>query len=78
MNQPKLTASRLDAILAGKPNDTGNPFRIIWTAEAIAARIGVSADFVRDTLAKVEGSPVKQIGGRYCAHEGDLLAFFRA
>ena len=76
MTQPKLTAERLDSMFPR--NDTGNPFRIIWTAEAIAARIGVSADFVRDTLAKVEGSPVKQVGGRYCAHEGDLLAFFRA
>jgi hypothetical protein len=51
---------------------------IIWTASAIGRRIGVSADFVRDTLAKMDGSPVRQIGTRYCAVESDLIAFFRA
>lgn len=52
--------------------------RIIWTASAIGRRVGVSADFVRKTLVHEEGSPVKQIGNRYCAVEDDLIAFFRA
>jgi len=51
---------------------------IIWTASAIGQRVGVSADFVRNTLAKLPGSPVKQIGTRYCAVEADLIAFFRS
>lgn len=51
--------------------------RIIWTLGAIGQRIGVGADFVRDTLAKQPGSPVKEIGGRYYAFEDDLIAFLR-
>lgn len=51
--------------------------RIIWTLSAIGARIGVGPDFVRDTLAKMPGSPVKEIGGRYYAFEDDLISFLR-
>ncbi len=72
MNSPTLTPERLDAALATRPA------RIIWTASAIGRRIGTSADFVRDKLAKEPGSPVKVIGGRYCALEDDLIQFFRA
>lgn len=72
-NSHLLTPDRLDMLLERPPRE-----RIIWTAESIARRIGTSADFVRDKLAKEPGSPVKMIGGRYCAHEADLLAFFRA
>lgn len=50
--------------------------KIIWTADAIAARIGVSVDFVRDTLAHAEGTPVKRIGRRYAAIERELIEFF--
>ncbi|MGE0522037.1 MAG: hypothetical protein AB7O60_03250 [Variibacter sp.] len=53
----------------------GRP-RFIWGAEAIARRIGTSSDFVRDTLAKIEGSPVRKIGHRYCAIEGELIDYF--
>lgn len=51
--------------------------RVIWTAGGIAERIGASADFVRDKLAKEPGSPVRLVGGRYCALESELLDFFR-
>lgn len=70
-----LTPARLDAML---DRVSARPSRIIWTAEAIGQRVGCSADYVRSTLVNVEGSPVKKIGTRYCAHEGDLIAFFRA
>lgn len=50
--------------------------KIIWGAEPIAKRIGTSGDFVRDTLVKQEGSPVRKIGGRYCAIEAELIAYF--
>lgn len=70
MTQP-LTPERFDAMSRPGP-------RILWTAPAIAQRIGTSPDFVRDKLANLPGSPVRQIGGRYCAIEADLLAFFRA
>lgn len=63
----------IDAILHRYRRD-----KIIWTASGIARRIGTSADFVRDKLAKEPGTPVKVIGGRYCAIEADLIAFFRA
>ncbi len=69
--KPAVTPEQFDMAVAPRP-------RIIWTAEAIASKIGCSADYVRSTLVNVEGSPVKKIGTRYCAHEGDLIAFFRA
>ncbi|MGE0283320.1 MAG: hypothetical protein AB7F09_15820 [Parvibaculaceae bacterium] len=50
--------------------------KILWGAETIARKIGTSGDFVRDKLIHIEGSPVKKIGGRYCASEAELLAFF--
>lgn len=62
----------MDAAFPGKRRD-----RIIWTLAAIGARIGVGPDFVRDTLAKQNGSPVKEIGGRYYAFEEELMAFLR-
>ncbi|MEQ1405654.1 hypothetical protein ABK249_11985 [Neorhizobium sp. Rsf11] len=82
MTRPVLTPAALDAIL--ERNVTGNVAprdvardKIIWTLPAIARRIGVGTDFVRDTLAKQPGSPVKEIGGRYYAFEEDLIAFLR-
>lgn len=73
MTKPMLTAETVDRIVDGKRRD-----RIIWTLGAIGDRIGVGPDFVRDTLAKQPGSPVKEIGGRYYAFEEDLMAFLRA
>jgi hypothetical protein len=52
--------------------------KVIWTAKAIGGRIGVSADFVRDVLAKEPGTPIKQVGSRYCTVEQDLIDFFRS
>lgn len=52
--------------------------RIIWTLQGIGARIGVGPDFVRDTLMKQPGSPIKEIGGRYYAFEEDLIAFLKS
>lgn len=69
-----LTADLFDHIT--EPRPAGRQ-KIVWTAEAIGARIGTSADFVRGTLLHAEGSPVKKIGNRYCAYEDDLIAFFR-
>lgn len=53
------------------------PDKIIWTLAGIGNRIGCGPDFVRDTLAKQPGSPVKEIGGRYYAFEQDLMAYMR-
>lgn len=79
MNKPKLTPAALDALLTGKRDvrHTHNPSRIIWTLPAIGQRIGVGADFVRDTIAKLPGSPIKEIGGRYYVFEEDLILFLR-
>lgn len=72
MTRP-ITVEQFDATVSPKP---GRP-RIIWTLPAIGRRIGVGADFVRDTIAKQPGSPVKEIGGRYYAFEEYLIAFLR-
>lgn len=71
MSNTELTAETFDRI-AMKRRD-----RIIWTLPAIGHRIGAGPDFVRDTLAKQPGSPVKEIGGRYYAFEDDLISFLR-
>lgn len=76
MNRPSLTAAAFDRIAERDGNVTSRD-RIIWTLPAIGKRIGVGADFVRDTLAKQDGSPVKEIGGRFYAFEEDLIAFLR-
>jgi hypothetical protein len=78
LTRPALTPQRLDALLEGKREVPAHlPSRIIWTLPAIGRRIGVGADFVRDTIAKQPGSPVKEIGGRYYAFEDDLVDFLR-
>ena len=71
MTKP-LTPNKFDRLVESKPNA-----RIIWTLGAIARRIGTGPDFVRDTLAKQEGSPVREVGGRYYCFEDDLIAYLR-
>lgn len=74
MNEPSgLTPDQLDAILTMRRRN-----HIIWTLGGIAARIGTGTDFVRDTLAKQPGSPIKEIGGRYYAFEDDLMLYMRS
>lgn len=51
--------------------------KVIWGVKRIANTISASEDFVRDTLAVVPGGPVRKVGGRYCANEEDLIAYFR-
>ncbi|KQY21013.1 hypothetical protein [Rhizobium sp. Root483D2] len=78
MSHPPLTPEKLDALLSRVTAVTSrDTSRIIWTLPAIGRRIGVGTDFVRDTLAKQEGSPVREIGGRYYAFEDELIAFLR-
>jgi hypothetical protein len=72
LSRNELTTASFDRATAHAPRA-----RMIWTAEGIAAKIGCSADYVRSTLAHLEGSPVRKIGSRYVAYEPDLIAFFR-
>lgn len=58
--------------------DSKRADKIIWTLAGIGRRIGVGPDFVRDTLIKQPGSPVKVIGGRYYCFEDDLIDFMRS
>lgn len=51
--------------------------RILWTAQAIASKIGCTAEFVTGPLAREPGSPIRKIGGRWCADEDHLLEFFK-
>lgn len=75
MSRPPITPTTFDQ-LHPTPSPKGD--RIIWTLDAIGSRIGTGRDFVRDTLAKQPGSPVKAIGGRYYAFESDLIAYLKA
>jgi len=73
MTKHAMSAELFDAVV--QPSRRRD--RIVWTLPAIGSVIGVGPDFVRDTLAKQPGSPVKEIGGRYYAFEEDLIAFLR-
>lgn len=48
-----------------------------WTLEAIGALIGTGPDFVK-TLTRMDGSPIRQIGGRWFCYESELLAWMKA
>lgn len=48
---------------------------IIWTLPAIGQAIGTGPDWVRDVLAKMPESPVKKVGGRWCANANELRNF---
>ena len=50
---------------------------VIWGCKAIGRAINRSADYVRDTLAKQPGSPVRREGREYYARRDELDAFFR-
>lgn len=75
--KPALTAARFDKLAEGQTRPSGSPPRIIWTLSAIGRRIGCGPDFVRDTLANAENSPVRQIGNRFYVFEDELLSFLR-
>ncbi len=74
MDKPNLTPQRFDKVFAAPMPKAP---KVLCGAQAIGARIGVSEDFVRDRLSRLEGSPVKKIGGRYFVVEDDLIAFIR-
>ena len=75
MTRP-ITPQEFDAITASLDSRVMSRDTPIWTAKAIAARIGTSVDFVTDTLANEPGTPIRKIGGRYCCLESELMAFF--
>lgn len=52
--------------------------RLIWTAKAIADRLGCSVQFVRRTLAKEPGSPIRQRGRKLYVYETALEQFMRS
>ncbi|MDH6265360.1 hypothetical protein M2360_000741 [Rhizobium sp. SG_E_25_P2] len=68
-----LNPARLESAI-DRPSER---IKVIWGAENIAAKIGCSADFVRDRLSKEAGSPVRKVCGRWCAVEVDLIRFVR-
>ncbi|SCM70055.1 hypothetical protein KL86PLE_130515 [uncultured Pleomorphomonas sp.] len=68
----QLTARAFDAM-----TDRAEPGAILWGAKAISAFLGCSEDFVRDRLSKEKGTPIKKVGGRYCAIVGDLVDWIR-
>lgn len=72
MTKP-LTPQSFDTITAKGPH----PDRIIWTASGIARRLGCGEDYVRRTLARQPGSPIRRKGRRLYAFEDDLLAWMR-
>ena len=73
MKEPHVTPRSFDRAVR-----SGRSEKIVWTLGAIAQRIGVGPDFVRDVLAKADGTPVRVLGGRFYAFEDDLVSFMRS
>lgn len=72
----KLTPTTFDALVArGAPHAYVRESRIIWTASAIAKRIGRSEDYVRKTMAHEPGTPIKKRGRRLYVFEQELMAY---
>ena len=69
-----LTPQKFDDLTLHQNNKRQS--EIIWTAEAIGRYIGTSADFVTNTLAHLDGSPVSKVGRRYCAKRDELDLYF--
>lgn len=70
MAEKKITPEKFDDLATEKAG------AVIWTAAAIARRIGRSPDYVRRTLAQLDGSPVRRHGrGNFYAYETELAAF---
>lgn len=52
--------------------------RIIWTAKGIAGHLGCGEDYVRRTLAREAGSPIRQRGRRIYVYADELDRFMRS
>lgn len=76
MNKNNITPKRFDDAMTA---DAG-PEKVadaIWGAKAIGKSINRSADYVRDTLASMPGSPVRRMGREYYAIASELREFMR-
>lgn len=73
-NHVTLTPERFDRLaveLAPKHS------KILWGCKAIAKSAGTTEEFIRNVIARGEGTPIRKIGRRYCVVENDLLDFIR-
>lgn len=78
MGKP-LTPQAFDRMMeASSTNQSDNEAEILWGAKEIGRFIGRSPDYVRDTLAKADGSPIKRQGREYFAFRPALLAWLEA
>jgi len=57
-------------------NSASQDETIIWGAKAIGDAVGRSPSFVRNTLAQMPASPIRQLNGKYWVQRRDLFAFF--
>lgn len=57
-------------------NTIASSRKLIWTADAIGARIGRSGKYVRNKLIDMPGTPVHKVDSRYYAYEDELIGFF--
>lgn len=73
MKLQKINPQKFDDLVGEKDQP------VIWTAAAIGRRIGRSADYVRRTLSRMDGTPVRRHQrGNYHALESELIAFWEA
>lgn len=83
MNQPKLTAARLDAILTGKPNVPAQNIRSslatesLWGAKAIGRFMGLSEDTVLRLEKRDPSFPVRRRGGRIFTTRTEIVLWLQ-
>lgn len=71
MKAAKITPEKFDEI-SGQEGEAP----IVWGAKAIGRKIGRSEGYVRKTLARVDGTPIRRVGSEIYAVERELLEFF--
>jgi hypothetical protein len=74
MKKNKITAAAFDAAFGTESEKVADA---IWGAKAIGKAINRSPDFVRDTLVKLPGTPVRRMGREYYAIADELRDFMR-
>lgn len=73
-NRPPLTAESLDRMFPSRDSHADKKLDALWGAQAIAAFMRTSDDFVRK-LAKDGEAPIRLKGGRYFTTRAEITAW---
>ncbi|NSX94504.1 hypothetical protein [Agrobacterium tumefaciens] len=79
MNQPKLTAARLDAILSSNVRESRSALATesLWGAKAIGRFMGLSEDTVLRLEKRDPSFPVRRRGGRIFTTRTEIVLWLQ-